>query len=87
MSVNTISRAKLLSLNTTNLTPEQIYVNSIILQLEDVALTGATQFTITIPPPYLDSTTLNDTLVSSLENCVVTVITTNGIDGYQITWK
>ena len=87
MSGNMITRAKLISLNTTNLTPEKHYVNSVILQMEDVALTGGKQFIIDIPPPYLNSTTLKNTLVSALENCVVTTITTNGINGYQITWN
>lgn len=86
MSSNIITRSKLLSLNTTNLTPEQLYVNSIILQIQDAALKGAKQFLIAIPPPHLNSITLKKTLISSLVNCVVKTVITNAIAGYQITW-
>jgi hypothetical protein len=87
MSSNIVTRSKLLSLNTTNLTPEQLYVNSIILQIQDAALKGSKQFLIAIPPPYLNSITLKKTLTSSLVNCVVKTVITNGIAGYQITWN
>jgi hypothetical protein len=84
---NTITKPKLISLYTLDLTPEQKYVDSIVYQAEDAGLTGATGFTIYLPPPALNPTDLLDSLIIAFADSNVTTISTAGVTGYKITWN
>jgi hypothetical protein len=84
---NTITNTKLISLNTTNLVPESIYVNSIILQTQDTGLTGGTGYVIPIAPPGLNQTVLYSKLQSAFIGCTISPIVTSGYTGYTITWS
>lgn len=83
---NTITKPKLVSVYTLDLTPEQKYVDSIVYQTEDAGLTGATGFTIYLPPPALNPADLFDNLVIAFPSSEVTTISTAGVTGYNINW-
>jgi len=81
-----IAQTKLNSLNVSNLTPESLYVNSIILQAEDVSLKGVTGYTITIAPA-LNQSVLFSNLKTAFFGCTVkSTVTSAGFTGYTITW-
>ena len=82
-----ITQTKLNSLNVSNLTPESLYVNSIILQAQDVSLKGVTGYTIAIAPPALNQSVLFSNLKNAFVGCTVrSTVTTAGFTGYAITW-
>jgi hypothetical protein len=83
---NTITKPKLVSVYTDNLTPEQKYVDSIVYQAEDAGLTGATGFTVYLPPPALNPVDLFDNLIIAFPGSNVTKISTAGVTGYNINW-
>jgi hypothetical protein len=63
-----------------------LYVNSMILQTENVTLVGITGYTISIAPPALNQTVLFSNLQKAFIGCTVTPIITNGYTGYNILW-
>jgi len=83
---NSVTKSKLNSIYTDDLTPEQKYTDSIVYQAQDSGLTGATGFTIYLPPPTLNYIEILDNLIIAFPNSNVTTISTAGVTGYNINW-